>query len=186
MHGPAAAARPPPCAAPEHRQFDFWVGTWDVFGPAGRQVGANRIERIADGCALLEQWTGSGNVTGKSLNIYDASDGRWHQTWVDSSGTLLMLAGGLVGDSMVMSMYAERERSEDDGAAADHLDAGARRVGAAALGNLDGRRPDLGRGLRRPLRAREVARRRGAPLRPAAARALATASASVRAAGPKA
>ena len=56
----------------EHRQFDFWVGHWDVFGPAGKKVGENRIELIADGCALLEQWTGDGGVTGKSLNIYDA------------------------------------------------------------------------------------------------------------------
>jgi hypothetical protein len=100
----AAASRPPPCAAAEHRQFDFWVGAWDVFGPAGRKVGENRIELIADGCALLEQWTGSGNVTGKSLNIYDAVDGRWHQTWVDNGGTLLMLVGGMVERSMVMSM----------------------------------------------------------------------------------
>ncbi len=100
----APASSPPPCAAAEHRQFDFWIGAWDVFGPAGRQVGTNRIERIADGCALLEQWTGSGNVTGKSLNIYDTTDGHWHQTWVDSGGTLLMLAGGLVDRSMVMTM----------------------------------------------------------------------------------
>ena len=100
----AAPSKPPACASPEHRQFDFWVGTWDVFGPAGRKVGTNRIELIADGCALLEQWTGSGNVTGKSLNIYDVTDGRWHQTWVDNGGTLLMLAGGLVDRSMVMSM----------------------------------------------------------------------------------
>ena len=93
-----------PCESSEHRQFDFWVGHWDVFGPAGKKVGENRIELIADGCALLEQWTGNGGVTGKSLNIYDAVDRRWHQTWVDNSGTLLMLAGGLVERSMVMSM----------------------------------------------------------------------------------
>ena len=93
-----------PCQSSEHRQFDFWVGHWDVFGPAGKKVGENRIELIADGCALLEQWTGNGAVTGKSLNIYDAVDRRWHQTWVDNSGTLLMLAGQLVDRSMVMSM----------------------------------------------------------------------------------
>ena len=93
-----------PCQSSEHRQFDFWVGHWDVFGPAGKKVGENRIELIADGCALLEQWTGNGGVTGKSLNIYDAVDRRWHQTWVDNGGTLLILAGQLVGRSMVMSM----------------------------------------------------------------------------------
>src|SRR5215212_8679319 len=82
-----------PCQSAEHRQFDFWVGHWDVFGPAGKKVGENQIELIADGCALLEQWTGNGGVTGKSLNIYDAVDRRWHQTWVDNGGTLLILAG---------------------------------------------------------------------------------------------
>jgi hypothetical protein len=93
-----------PCESSEHRQFDFWVGQWDVFGPAGKKVGENRIEAIADGCALLEQWTGNGGVTGKSLNIYDTIDRRWHQIWVDNSGTLLMLAGQLIDRSMVMSM----------------------------------------------------------------------------------
>ena len=99
---PEPGARP--CQSSEHRQFDFWVGHWDVFGPAGRKVGENRIELVADGCALLEQWTGNGGVTGKSLNIYDAVDRRWHQTWVDNGGTLLVLAGQLVDRSMVMSM----------------------------------------------------------------------------------
>ena len=99
---PDPAAKP--CESSEHRQFDFWVGHWDVFGPAGRKVGENRIEVIADGCALLEQWTGNGGVTGRSLNIYDTIDRRWHQTWVDNSGTLLMLAGQFIDRSMVMSM----------------------------------------------------------------------------------
>lgn len=93
-----------PCESSEHRQFDFWLGHWEVFGPAGKKVGENRIETIADGCALLEQWSGNGGITGKSLNIYDAIDRRWHQTWVDSGGTLLMLSGQLVDRSMVMSM----------------------------------------------------------------------------------
>ena len=112
---PAAAQTPPapaspvsvkPCQAAEHRQFDFWLGQWDVYVPSGKKVGENRIELIADGCALLEQWSGSGGVTGKSLNIYDTGDRRWHQTWVDNGGTHLMLAGGLVGAAMVMSMSA--------------------------------------------------------------------------------
>jgi len=92
------------CESSEHRQFDFWLGQWEVFGPAGKKVGENRIEAIADGCALLEQWSGNGGITGKSLNIYDVVDRRWHQTWVDSGGTLLMLSGQLVDRSMVMSM----------------------------------------------------------------------------------
>src|SRR5688572_11534423 len=52
------------CTAPEHRQFDFWIGEWDVFGgPEGdRLVGNNTIERSENGCWLVERWRGaSGN-----------------------------------------------------------------------------------------------------------------------------
>ena len=96
-------APPPACQSAEYRQFDFWVGTWDVFLPNGQKAGENRIEPISAGCALLENWSGRGGFTGKSLNIYDRDDKRWHQTWVDSSGGLLMIAGNLVDRRMVLS-----------------------------------------------------------------------------------
>lgn len=100
----SAAAPGKACQSVEHRQFDFWVGQWEVFVGAGKKAGDSRIELIADGCAVLEQWSGGGGVSGKSLNIYDGVDRQWHQTWVDNSGTLLMLTGGFVDRSMVMSM----------------------------------------------------------------------------------
>ena len=100
---PPPPAPPPACLSAEYRQFDFWVGTWDVFLPNGQQAGENRIEPISAGCALLENWSGRGGFTGKSLNIYDRDDKRWHQTWVDSSGGLLMIAGSLVDKRMVLS-----------------------------------------------------------------------------------
>jgi ketosteroid isomerase-like protein len=31
----AAASKPLPCSAPAYRQFDFWVGEWDVFEVGG-------------------------------------------------------------------------------------------------------------------------------------------------------
>lgn len=96
-------APPPACQSAEYRQFDFWVGTWDVYLPDGQQAGENRIEPISAGCALLENWSGRGGFTGKSLNIYDRDDKRWHQTWVDSSGGLLMIAGSLVAKRMVLT-----------------------------------------------------------------------------------
>jgi hypothetical protein len=99
---PAAPAKA--CQAVEHRKFDFWVGRWEVFVPSGKKAGESRVEVIADGCALLEEWSGNGGITGKSLNIYSGSDRQWHQTWVDNSGALLMLTGALVDRSMVMSM----------------------------------------------------------------------------------
>jgi hypothetical protein len=99
----AAAAQRAPCSAPEHRQFDFWIGHWDVFMPDGKKAGENRIEAIEGGCALLEQWTGARGPTGKSLNIYDGERKRWHQTWVDSSGGLLLLDGAFSNGRMVLS-----------------------------------------------------------------------------------
>ena len=91
------------------RDFDFWVGEWDVFGPRGRQVGTNSIVSLYDGGALAEHWHGNGGVEGHSLNAYDAHLDRWHQTWVDSTGGLLLLTGAFVDGSMVLSgtTYAE-------------------------------------------------------------------------------
>ncbi len=104
VHGQTPeAAKPPPCAAPEHRQFDFWVGQWEVRNPAGKIVGHNRIEKDHGGCALIEHWSSVGDVTGTSVNIYDRDHRQWHQTWVDSGGGLLQLDGGLVGAAMVLT-----------------------------------------------------------------------------------
>jgi hypothetical protein len=106
---PAGAAEDPPpkpgeaCDARMRHQFDFWVGDWDVRDAAGKVVGRNRITRVHGGCALEEQWSGNGGVTGSSLNAYDAERDRWHQTWVDNTGGLLLLEGGIKDGRMVLS-----------------------------------------------------------------------------------
>jgi hypothetical protein len=96
-------APPAACQTPEHRQFDFWLGEWEVFLPNGKKAGDSRIESIAAGCALLENWTGTGGFSGKSLNSYDGTDKRWHQSWVDSTGSRLELAGAYADKRMVLS-----------------------------------------------------------------------------------
>ena len=37
---------PGPCAAPEHHQFDFWLGDWEVRTPEGKLAGHNTISRF--------------------------------------------------------------------------------------------------------------------------------------------
>ena len=71
--------------------------------PDGTPAGTNRIEIILGGCVLQESWRStSGRSVGHSFNIY-GRDGKWHQTWVDNSGTLLEIVGGLQDDGrMVM------------------------------------------------------------------------------------
>ena len=97
------AQAPPGCSAPEYRQFDFWVGDWTVTTPQGNLAGSNRIERTLEGCALQEHWVGSKGGTGTSLNMWSATDRRWHQVWMDDSGNMLELAGALEGNQMVLS-----------------------------------------------------------------------------------
>ena len=93
--------------------FDFWIGDWDVFGPEGTQVGRNTITSMfatpsASGM-LHEHWHGNGGVEGRSINAYDATRGRWHQTWMDSTGDMLVLEGGLVDGAMVLESLASDE-----------------------------------------------------------------------------
>jgi hypothetical protein len=97
------APQPPPCQAAEQRQFDFWIGRWDVFAPDGKKAGENSIEPIDGGCALQERWRGSGGFSGTSLNSWNRATRQWHQHWIDNQGGLLRLAGGLEGASMVLS-----------------------------------------------------------------------------------
>lgn len=96
---PAAA---PPCSSAEHRQFDFWLGEWDVHGPAGRFVGKNRITRAFGGCVLHEQYDTGRGYSGSSFNVYDAGRRKWHQTWVDNAGVLLQLDGLFSEGRMVL------------------------------------------------------------------------------------
>jgi len=101
--GQESKPAPPDCSAGSFRQFDFWVGEWDVFLPDGSPAGENRIQAVAGGCALFESWRGSKGGSGNSLNYFAVDDGRWHQIWIDSRAGRLDLTGGIEGGSMVLS-----------------------------------------------------------------------------------
>ena len=73
--GTAQQAGQAPCATEAHREFDFWI----------------------------EEWQSAGAHSGKSFNVYDAANDRWHQTWVDNGGLLLELDGRLEEGRMVLS-----------------------------------------------------------------------------------
>ena len=97
------APPPPACAGPEHRQFDFWAGYWDVY-PTGAStlVAHSLIEKLYGGCAIRENWMPLKGTGGGSLNNYMTEDKRWHQTWLDSSNARVDFVGGLVGAKMVL------------------------------------------------------------------------------------
>jgi hypothetical protein len=93
------AGSPSGCTAVEHRQFDFWVGDWNVT-VQGDQAGTNDVTLEEQGCVLHEHWAGSRGGTGQSFNFYDRVEGKWHQLWVDSGGNYLHLTGAYADGQM--------------------------------------------------------------------------------------
>jgi hypothetical protein len=98
------AAPKPACDAAEHRQFDFWVGHWQV-SPTGKDavVAESLIEKVYNGCGVRENWMPRNHQDGGSLNIYLPAEKAWRQTWIDSSGSRADFTGGWNGKAMVLT-----------------------------------------------------------------------------------
>lgn len=101
---PSTAAPTSTCTTIGHQGFDFWVGEWEVY-PNGQdtKVADSRIERVHNGCAVIENWMPLSGQSGTSLNHYDVSGQRWHQKWVGSVPGAVEFVGGLVGGQMVLT-----------------------------------------------------------------------------------
>jgi len=90
-----------PCKqSPEFRQFDFWIGEWEVRNPKGEKVGDSSIQLIINDCVIFENYTGVKGYTGKSFNIYNAPLKKWQQFWVDSQGGVLEFSGSATPDKL--------------------------------------------------------------------------------------
>jgi len=98
-----------PCSAQRHRDFDFWVGEWNVFGTNGVFFGTNVVTSELRGCLVQEHWTAANGTRGRSLNAFDRETGLWHQDWVaqvvNPNGFTLRLRtyGGLEDGTMVLA-----------------------------------------------------------------------------------
>ena len=100
-----------PCKfSDESKQFDFWVGEWDVYNPQGRKTGTSVIQSIASGCGVLENWTDGFGGSGKSINFYDPTDHKWYQYWVGQNNAPARYAGAYsdgalryIGESSVVN-----------------------------------------------------------------------------------
>ena len=100
----------PDCSAPEHHQFDFWIGSWDVLNAQGQKIGTNEVTSLLKGCTLKEHWEGGGGGTGESFSSYDRAVKQWHQTWVDDQGDVWKTDGNLVDGKMVLTRVARSVR----------------------------------------------------------------------------
>jgi hypothetical protein len=101
--GPPRSSQAAACHSPEARQFDFWIGSWDVsdFGREAK-IAHVRVEPLLEGCALQEVYQDAEGLEGRSLSMYDPSTGHWYQSWMTNRGHRLDLKGGIRGHEMVL------------------------------------------------------------------------------------
>ena len=116
--------QPPPCSEAAARQFDFWIGDWDL--RYKRRLSAdkdewqqgtatNRIERAMDSCVIVENFVDGpegGGYRGMSVSAYDANAKKWKQTWVDNQGSYLDFVGEFKDGRMVLSREATTSKGE--------------------------------------------------------------------------
>jgi hypothetical protein len=102
-----------PCEAdPRFRQFDFWVGEWDVqpTGPNRTPLGTGAtsvIEKQLGGCVIQENWLPPGGTTGKSFNIFNRVTNQWEQYYVDQGGRITHYRGAFKDDG---NLYFEADQ----------------------------------------------------------------------------
>jgi Protein of unknown function (DUF1579) len=90
------------CLAPEHHQFDFWIGDWAIKQKILKADGSwfeadatTKVAPILGGCALVEHWKGdvlffwegmekAEPLQGFSVRAYDPKTKQWVLSWMDS------------------------------------------------------------------------------------------------------
>lgn len=82
------------------REFDFWVGEWDVHVASGALAGRNAITIDQRGCQLVEKWTSATGGSGTSINYFDKTTDEWVQIWNDPGGNQIHIRGGMTDDGM--------------------------------------------------------------------------------------
>ena len=111
---PARAAKGFPeygCNTPESKQFDFWVGDWELSyvdeGKAG--TSRNHVTKILGGCGVMEEFAGAPGtrLEGRSVSTFDRLARKWKQTWVDNTATYLDFTGGWIDGRMILTREAE-------------------------------------------------------------------------------
>jgi len=99
----ASNPAPRPCDTPQHRQFDYWVGDWQVFDASNNNqlVAVDHIEKHSEGCIIQQNLTfitdlyrreGVGyRLAGIGVNRFDGE--RWLQLWADNQWGAIALRG---------------------------------------------------------------------------------------------
>ena len=86
------------------RQFDFWIGTWDVYKMGtDTLVGKSEITSILTGNSIKEEYASTQSLyKGTSLNSFNPQNQKWSQYWVDNGGLTLELKGTFAEGKMIL------------------------------------------------------------------------------------
>jgi len=92
-----------PCTSAAYKQFDFWIGNWNVYDAKNNLIGKNNVVKMKNACAIQENWhSKTSTSTGTSYNYYNAADKSWNQVWIDNQGGSLVLKGFYKQHKMVL------------------------------------------------------------------------------------
>jgi hypothetical protein len=90
------------CSAPEHHQFDFWIGDWTIKQKILKADGSwfegdatTKVSPILSGCGLMEEWKGDvlffwegmkepAPLQGFSVRAFDPKTKLWVISWMDT------------------------------------------------------------------------------------------------------
>ncbi len=91
-------ADPPALACaddPLYRQLDFAAGSWDVFGPNGKNAEVTMAPAL-NGCAIQESWKKPERGNGLGLFTYSRLLNGWTYAWASDVGAATSFVGDLV------------------------------------------------------------------------------------------
>ena len=111
---PQSAPPANPCAGPEFRTLDFWVGDWVAEDQQGNAIGTNKITRDEYGdCIITEHFKmNDGSMIGHSVSTYRPGLRQWRQNWVDSQNGYFDLVGGPVSGSDHIFVFETKRVTE--------------------------------------------------------------------------
>ena len=89
---------------PNYREFDFWIGEWDVVKTGTQELlGYSKIDSIVDGFAVQENYKNArSQYQGTSINKFNTATDQWEQFWVDNTGLTLHLKGQKIENQMIL------------------------------------------------------------------------------------
>ena len=110
------------CETPQHHQFDFWLGDWQVFDASSdKLVAFDRVEKHSEGCIVEQNMIfvtdmyrrpgASYRLSGMSVNRYDGE--AWLELWADNQWGAIAMRGSPDAKSAMVLETITPSRNRD-------------------------------------------------------------------------